>query len=121
MTDIYHEYILDLYKNPLHQGEIKNSDQIIDQTNSSCGDSIKIYIKLDGEFITDLKWQGAGCVISQTAMSILADYILENKLSIKQVQQINQEKLLNLLGLENINPGREKCLMLGLSALKKNK
>lgn len=116
MNNVYQEFILDLYKNPLHQGEIEHPDRVIDKTNSSCGDSIKIYLKLDGDTITELKWQGAGCVISQVQMSALADYILENKLTMQQVQQISQEKLLSLLGLDSINPGREKCLMMGLMA-----
>lgn len=114
MSDIYHEAILDLYKNPLHSGEIEQADLILDKTNSSCGDSLKIYLKLKGEQIIDLKWQGSGCAISQVSMSALADHILTNKMTISQVKKMTQTELLKLLGLESINPGREKCLMMSL-------
>jgi len=118
MSDIYHEAILDLYKNPLHTGEIKDADLVLDKTNSSCGDSIKIYLKLQGEQVVDLKWQGSGCAISQVAMSSLADHILSNHLTISQVKDMTKEELLSLLRLETINPGREKCLMMGLMTFK---
>lgn len=120
MTDIYQDTILDLYKNPINQGEMDNPDLILDMTNSSCGDSIKIFLKIENSKIADIRWQGAGCVISQVEMSALAEYILENKLSLEEVKNIDREKLLSLLGLDQINPGREKCLMIGLSAFKNN-
>ena len=118
MSDIYHEAILDLYKNPLHQGEIDGADLILDKNNSSCGDSLKIYLKLKGEQIIDLKWQGSGCAISQVSMSALADHILTNKLTLSQLKKMTQKELLKLLGLESINPGREKCLMMSLTSFK---
>ena len=118
MSEMYREHILDLYKNPLHQGEIDGADLILDKNNSSCGDSLKIYLKLKGEQIIDLKWQGSGCAISQVSMSALADHILTNKLTLSQLKKMTQKELLKLLGLESINPGREKCLMMSLTSFK---
>lgn len=119
MTDIYQEQILDLYKNPLHFGKLDDPDQRLDRTNSSCGDRVKIYLKIKNNKIIDMKWEGIGCVISQVTMSVLADYILENNLTIDEAGEIDQVKLLELLGLESINPGREKCLMMGVMAFRK--
>lgn len=116
MTELYQEAILDLYKNPLHFGKMDEPDVVLDQTNSSCGDRVKIYLKIEDNKIVDIKWEGIGCVISQAGVSVLTDYILENNLTVEEVKKIDQEKMVELLGLEVINPGRQKCLMMGVRA-----
>jgi nitrogen fixation NifU-like protein len=119
MTDLYQEVILEEAKHPHHQGQLLDADQVLRQTNASCGDQVVIYLKLDPQTqtIRELKWEGQGCIISQAAMSLLAQLILSKNMSLAEVAELSQADIEGLLGIDEISPGRVKCLLLGLSAL----
>lgn len=120
MSDLYQEVLLEEAKHPQNKGQLPESDLVLRQSNASCGDQIIIYLKIDpqSQAITDLKWDGQGCIISQAAMSLLSQVILQHKLTLSQVTHYSQSDLEELLGIEDISPGRIKCLMLGVSAFK---
>ena len=119
MTNIYHEDLLDEAKNPSNYGELDSPDLISTQYNASCGDVITVSVKLspDRKKIAEIKWKGQGCIISQASMSVLSEKIKGFKLS--ELQKLTQAEVLTELGLDQISVGRVKCLMLGLSAVKK--
>lgn len=132
MSDLYQEIILEEIKNPQHQGELIGADVLQrHELNASCGDEVTIYLKIAKKLSSTpnttpsptptssitLKWQGQGCAISMAAMSLLAEKINSQQLSKKQIQALTLEDLLNLLGLDEIAPGRLKCMMLGLKAV----
>ncbi len=123
MTDLYQETIIEEYKHPRNKGRISNPDLKIDGSNASCGDSVTIDLKIDSETkqITDIAWEGHGCAVSQAAMSVLSQKIKQEELTLEEVSKIRQQDLLELLGLEEINPGREKCLMMGLTLLQQER
>jgi nitrogen fixation protein NifU and related proteins len=122
MTDLYQEIILEEYKNPQNRGIIADADLILADQHLSCGDTVKIYVKLDSkkEKIIDLKWEGKGCAISMASVSILSAAILQRKMSLAEVKMFTQTDLEKMLGLENIMEGRVGCLTLGLQALQKS-
>ncbi|MBP7774359.1 iron-sulfur cluster assembly scaffold protein [Candidatus Woesebacteria bacterium] len=119
MSDIYQELILDEYKHQHNKGVLVGADMTMSKTNASCGDDVTVYIQLseDAQCISDLKWEGNGCVISQVAVSKLSEH-LKGK-TIAEVQKMNQSTLLDLLGLPEISSGREHCLLIGLQAVQK--
>lgn len=119
MTDLYHEIILDEYKNPSNKGELKGADLVVEGSNASCGDDVKIFINLKNGTIKDILWQGEGCAISQAAMSLLSQEIKDKRLKLKEIKQLKLTDMLELLGLEEISPGRIKCSLLGLDTIKK--
>lgn len=120
MSDLYQETIIEEFKYPRNKGLLVDADQVLHGENASCGDELTIYLKLNQDgHVTQLQWEGNGCAISQAAMSLLSNYILQHHLTLIQVQQLEKETLLDLLGLDEINPGREKCLMIALKTLKK--
>jgi nitrogen fixation NifU-like protein len=118
--DLYQEIILEEFKHPHHQGIIENADLVLTGGNASCGDQVKIYLKIQDEQIIDLKWEGNGCAISQASMSVLSQKIIDEHLSLVQVKAMIKNDMLELLGLEEITAGREKCLMMGLKTLQKD-
>jgi L-threonylcarbamoyladenylate synthase len=85
--------------------------------NVGCGDQFQVQLKMDenNKKIKEVMWQGHGCAISTASMSVLSDEI-QGKTA-DQVRKITQQDLLDWLGLEEINLGREKCLLLGLRAV----
>jgi nitrogen fixation NifU-like protein len=122
MTDLYQELILEEARSPQNHGKLTDADQVLTGRNASCGDEVTIYLKWGvdqqgNKIITDLKWEGQGCVISQAAMSVLSGMIMGK--SVKEVLAITPQNLEAQLGIETLSPGRVKCLMLGLFSIQK--
>ncbi len=116
MDDLYREDILDHYEHPHHHGALADADISIGDNNPSCGDRITIDVKLspDRTRITNIAFNGDGCVISQAATSMLMDAVVG--ISVADVQRLDRQAVLNLLGIP-LTPTRVKCAMLGLKVL----
>ena len=117
MSDLYQEIILEEMKHPAHQGELVDADVTEAGVNASCGDQVTVYVRQSGqadERISDLTWTGQGCAISMATMSLLARQIHQLQLTARQVADLTDTDLLELLGLTEISPGRVKCMQLGL-------
>lgn len=113
MSD-YKEIIIDHYKNPRNQGELVGADKTINEANASCGDLIKIFVKMDGEKIADMKWQGVGCAISTAGASMLSEKVIGmNK---EDLEKFGEKGVVEMLGGE-INEGRMKCATLAYRGL----
>jgi nitrogen fixation NifU-like protein len=116
MTDsIYREAILDHSKNPRNRGTLDPADFTYEDVNPLCGDEIRIDLRTDGERVTEVKFSGRGCAISQAAASILTEMV-EGR-PIAEVKAISRDDVLDELGVP-ISPARMKCAMLGLKVLK---
>ena len=112
---IYRENIIDHYKNPHNKGLIKNADIKFTENNPLCGDVITITIKISGKKIEDIKFEGRGCAISQSAASMMTDE-LKGK-ALEEASGFTREKVIGMLGIE-IGPVRTKCAVLGMVAMK---
>lgn len=117
MDDLFQEAILDEARHPRNFGQLDHPDISRTQTNASCGDSITVDIvfSADRTQVAEIKWRGAGCTISQAAMSQVSDLVQGKK--IEEIATIGQAEVEQLLGIEQISLGRLKCLLLGLSAV----
>lgn len=116
MTDsIYRELILDHNKNPRNKGTLENPQFTYEDVNPLCGDEIRMDVQTDGERVTEVRFSGRGCAISQAAASILTEMV-EGQ-SLDAVKAISRDDLLDELGVP-ISPARMKCAMLGLKVLK---
>ena len=116
MTDsLYREAILDHYKNPRNRGTLDPADYSYEDVNPLCGDEIRIDLRTDGERVTEVRFSGRGCAISQAAASILTEMVEGRPMA--EVKDISREDVLDELGVP-ISPARMKCAMLGLKVLK---
>ena len=113
---MYAEELIYNYEHPKNKGVISDADAEMGEENISCGDRIMVYLKLDGDKISDVKFEGSGCVISMGTASILTDFLKGKTLA--EVEAFGKEKL---LGLINIDPGpvRMHCATLSLRAIRK--
>ena len=76
MTDsLYREAILDHYRNPRNRGTLDPANFSYEDVNPLCGDEIRIDVRTDGERVTDVRFSGRGCAISQAAASILMEMV----------------------------------------------
>jgi nitrogen fixation protein NifU and related proteins len=117
-STMYKEFILELYRNPLHHGVLPVYDLKVSGTNPACGDDIEIYIQWDGAgHIKDISHTGSGCAISQAALSLLTDAVKGK--TREDITNMTKDDMASLLGIE-VDYTREKCLMLGLMTLKKS-
>ena len=113
---MYQEVILDHYRHPLNYGKLENSDVVHKESNVLCGDVIEIQLKLNGGMkISDAKFIGSGCAISQSSTDILLNNIKGK--NIDDIENLDKDFVLKLLGIE-ISPMRLKCALLPLLALK---
>jgi len=115
MDELQLEILLDHYQNPRNFGHLENPDIVHEEGNPSCGDQIRIEIKLEDNKIADIKFTGKGCTISQASASILTE-IVKGK-TLDEVKNFSKEDMLNALGIP-ISPIRLKCALLGLKVLK---
>lgn len=117
MTDLFAQVILDEAKHPANFGQLTGNHLKKIKFNPSCGDMVQIMLKLNEQtkIIEDLKWTGEGCSISMAAMSLLSKEIIGKPTS--YVLNLDHKYMLELLDLDEITPGRLKCLLIGLGAV----
>jgi nitrogen fixation NifU-like protein len=115
-ADIYKEIILDYYKNPRNYGRLENFDSSYRDSNPLCGDEIEMQVKFDGTRISEIKFVGKGCAISQASASMLTE--LAKGKDIEWVKKLSKEDILKMLGNPDLGPSRIKCALLGMKVLK---
>jgi nitrogen fixation protein NifU and related proteins len=75
LKDLYREVILDHNKSPRNFGRLDPADSAADGHNPLCGDRLHLTVKLDGDRITDLKFEGKGCAISTASASLMTEAV----------------------------------------------
>jgi len=116
MTDsIYREIILDHYKNPRNKGTLDPHDFTAEDVNPLCGDEIRIDLRFTDGIVSDVKFEGRGCAVSQASASILTEMI-EGK-SLQELKALTKDDLLDEIGIP-VSPARLKCALLSLNVLR---
>ena len=75
---LYSETVMDHFRNPRNVGVIENADGVGEVGNAVCGDIMKIYLKIDGGVISDVKFETFGCG-SAIASSSMATEMIKGK------------------------------------------
>ncbi|MBA2468901.1 MAG: SUF system NifU family Fe-S cluster assembly protein [Chloroflexia bacterium] len=112
---IYREIILEHYKNPSNKGTLDPNDFTYEDVNPLCGDEIRIDVRVKDDRVSEIKFSGRGCAVSQASASILTEMV-EGK-TLDEVKAIGRDELLDEIGIP-VSPARMKCAMLGLKVLK---
>jgi len=115
MDDFYRENILDHYKNPRNHGHIDQPSAVAEGVNPLCGDELAIELKVEDGVVTDVRYNGRGCAISQAAASMLSDAVKGKPL--EELSEIGKDDVLDELGVP-LSPIRLKCAMLSVGVLK---
>jgi nitrogen fixation NifU-like protein len=111
---LYREYIIDHYKNPRNFGELDERDAEFEDRNPLCGDELGVQIKLEGDRVSDLRFHGRGCAISQAAASIISDE-LKGK-TVTEIAALDRHFVVDELGID-LSPTRLKCGLLSLKVV----
>jgi len=75
LRDLYQEIILDHNRSPRNFRAIEEPDRRVEAYNPLCGDRYTIYLSIDGDVITDVSFEGAGCAISKASASIMSSMV----------------------------------------------
>ena len=97
---IYTEMIIEYSRNPSNFGNIEEPHIHRHDSNPLCGDSIDLYVNVDGTKITEVKFDGKGCAICMACTSVLTEMI-QNK-TLDEVKNFQKDELLAELGLEHL-------------------
>jgi nitrogen fixation protein NifU and related proteins len=73
LTDLYQEVILDHNRRPRNFRAIDPASRTQEGFNPLCGDRLMVYVKLDGDRIDDVSFQGTGCAISKASASLMTE------------------------------------------------
>lgn len=118
MSGLYHDIILDHYKNPRNVGELSDATVFAKDENTSCGDEVEIYLEVSNKKqVKMMKWKGRGCAISTAAASMLSEKVIEIG-DTEKIVNITDHDMSEMLG-GDISSARIKCATLALVALKK--
>ena len=81
LRELYQQVILDHSKSPRNFGSLEPPARSADGSNPLCGDVVKVYLVLDGDTVSDVKFEGRGCAISTSSASLMTEAIKGKKRS----------------------------------------
>ena len=110
----YSEKVMDHFANPRNVGEIPDADGVGEVGNSRCGDIMKMYLKIDGDTITDVKFKTFGCGAA-IATSSMATELVKGK-SIENALQLTNKAVME--ALDGLPPVKVHCSVLAEEAIK---
>ncbi|MBR3123815.1 MAG: Fe-S cluster assembly scaffold protein NifU [Mogibacterium sp.] len=92
---LYSEKVMDHFRNPRNVGVIENADGIGEVGNAKCGDIMKIYLKIDNDIVTDVKFETFGCGSAIASSSMATELIMGQPLD--QVLQLTNKAVTEAL------------------------
>lgn len=112
---MYSERVMDHFMNPRNVGDMENADGVGIEGNPTCGDAMKIYIKVENGRIVDAKFKTFGCGAAIAVSSMVTEMVKGKTLD--EALAISKETVANELG--GLPPQKMHCSNLGADALKK--
>lgn len=123
MSDLYGEKVMDHFTHPRNVGEIKNADGVGETGNPTCGDIMKIFLKIGKrqiangekfeEYIEDIKFQTFGCGAAVATSSMVTEMVKGKTLD--EAEKISNATVAEALG--GLPPVKMHCSNLAANAL----
>ena len=92
---LYSEKVMDHFRHPRNLGSIENADGVGEVGNGKCGDIMKMYLKIDNDIVSDVKFETFGCG-SAIASSSMATELIKGK-PLKEVLQLTNKAVTEAL------------------------
>jgi nitrogen fixation NifU-like protein len=75
LRELYQEVIFDHYKHPRNFHRIEGADRMAEGYNPLCGDTVKVYLKVENGIVADVGFEGCGCAISTASASLMTEAV----------------------------------------------
>ena len=111
---MYSEKVMDHFSNPRNVGELENPSGTGTVGNAKCGDIMKMYLKIDGDTITDVKFKTFGCGAAIATSSIATEMIKGKKIS--EALKLSNKAVIE--ALDGLPPAKIHCSVLAEQAVK---
>ena len=111
---LYSDKVMDHFRNPRNVGVIEDADGIGEVGNAKCGDIMKIYLKIDNDIITDVKFETFGCG-SAIASSYMATELIKGK-PVSEALQLSNKAVAE--ALDGLPAHKLHCSVLAEEAIK---
>ena len=92
---LYSDKVMEYFRHPRNVGSMENADGIGEVGNAKCGDIMKIYLKIDNDIVTDVKFETFGCG-SAIASSSMATELIKGK-PLSEVLQLTNKAVTEAL------------------------
>lgn len=130
LRDLYQEVIMDHNKKPRNFREMTDANHLAHGNNPLCGDALVVFLKLNGDVIEDVSFQGSGCAISVASASLMTEALkgktlaeaetlyemVHKQMTGEEIDQSAMGKLEVLSGVKEF-PARVKCATLSWHTL----
>lgn len=128
LTELYQQVILDHNRRPRNRGKLPTANRVAHGDNPTCGDQCNVYLRMDGDRIAEISFDGSGCAISQASASLMTTQ-LKGK-NIAEAEELfgkfhdivtsgkEPEEISDLAAFAGVHafPARIKCATLGWHA-----
>ena len=111
---MYSEKVMDHFANHRNVGEIENADGIGEVGNAKCGDIMKMYLKIEGDVITDVKFKTFGCGAA-VATSSMATEMIKGK-TVDEALALTNKAVIE--ALDGLPAAKVHCSVLAEEAIK---
>lgn len=111
---LYSETVMDHFRNPRNVGVIEDADGVGEVGNAKCGDIMKIYLKIDNDVVTDVKFETFGCG-SAIASSSMATEMIKGK-PLNEVMTLTNKAVAE--ALDGLPAHKLHCSVLAEEAIK---
>ncbi|MBT2666483.1 MULTISPECIES: Fe-S cluster assembly sulfur transfer protein SufU [Bacillaceae] len=133
LDTLYRQVIMDHYKKPRNKGMLEDGSMTIDMNNPTCGDRIRLTMKIEDGKVSDVKFDGDGCSISMSSASMMTQAIkgkdVDTALALSETFSLmiqgkeydDEMDLGDIEALQGVSkfPARIKCATLAWKAMEK--
>ena len=113
-TGSYNQVVIDHLKHPRNMGEMKDADGVGEATNPACGDTMRLFIKVEGNRIIDATFLTFGCGAAIAASSMTTEMVKGR--TIDEALTISNQVVADALG--GLPPTKFHCSVLAEKAIK---
>lgn len=110
---MYNEKVMDHFAHPRNMGELDDADAVGEAGNPQCGDIMKIYLEVEDDVITDVRFQTFGCVAA-VASSSMATELIKGK-TLEEAWDLSNKAVSE--ALEGLPPQKLHCSVLAEEAI----
>jgi len=111
----YNDKVMDHFMNPRNMGEIDNADAVGEAGNPSCGDMMRLFLKVEGNIIEDVKFQTFGCGAAIASSSMLTE-VLKGK-TLEEAKKVTNESISS--ALDGLPKAKIHCSIMAEEAIQK--